>query len=720
MTTGRIFLLEVGCEEIPAAALPQALADLRARLLEALGGPDSLGGESPDPPPLGGPRRLVVLITGVKDRQEDRVVTVTGPPAGAAFDREGRPTAAALGFARAQGVGVEELQRVRGEKGEVVAARKRVTGREAAEVLAAACPRILAGLRFPKTMRWGDRGFTFVRPVHWILALLDGEVVPFEFLGVSSGRTTLGHRFLSPGPHDVARAVDYEAILRERGRVEPRIEARRGRIVASRDRAAAAMGWRARHDAALLDELTHLTEWPDVVAGGFDERLLDLPPPVLVTVMKHHQKYFPAETLEGGLAAGFLAVINAAGDPDGLIRRGNEWVLRARLADARFFWDEDRKRRLQDRLPDLARVGFQERLGDCLQRSARLEGLCGHLAAAYGLGGDAAGRLALAARLAKADLTTGMVGEFPELQGIMGCIYAEAEGAPPEVARAIRQQYATAPSEAGEASLEGLLLALADKLDLLAGSFAVGLVPKGSADPYGLRRAALGVCRLLSDPGGLHRRLPLRPALEAGLALYVQQGLVASPGPGVPGAILDFVEGRLRFLMQESGLRYDTVRAVLAAGWSDHLPDALARAAQLDRLRGLKGGEAFDALATSAKRIRNILAQAGGKGAVPRESEVDASLLAEPEEAALHEAVIRARGAVESEAARGGYEAALGAIAALRPQVDRFFDKVLVMAPDASLRRNRLALLAGLSALLSRVADFSEIVVEGELAKEPA
>ncbi len=713
----RTFLLEIGCEEIPAAILPAALEDLGARLLAALEG-EGLSGRAGSPAPLGGPRRLVALITGVVDRAPDRAAVVMGPPVAAAFDRESRPTKAALGFAKAQGVEIGALERVKGERGEVVAARKTIVGRTSRAVLAEACPKILSAMRFPKTMKWGDKGYSFVRPVQWILALLDDEVVPFEFVGVRSGRLTHGHRFLAPGPHEIPSAALYETILAERGKVLAGNAVRRDRIARERDRAAAAMGWRAREDAALLEELTFLTEYPGVITGTFPREFLELPEPVIVTAMRHHQKYFPAEEEGGGLAPGFLAVINADADRDGAIQRGNEWVLKARLADARFFWVEDRKKKLEERLPDLARLSFHEKLGNYLQRSERLEQSARGLAEAFAWDKVSAGNVAMAARLSKTDLMTGMVAEFPELQGTMGGIYARRQGLEEKVAQAIAQQYIHAPPEDHARWVGGMVLALADKIDLLVGCFAASLIPKGSADPYGLRRAALGVCRIAGDESGLTMPLPIDATLLMVHALYRDQQLLTKESASALAPLKDFIGQRLEHLMTLEEIEGDTARAVLATGWDD-IRDTRQRAMALHIVRQARGTD-FEALAVSSKRIRNIMKQAIEKGAVEEHLEVDVACLKENEELELHRAVREASAQVEEQIAGLRYVPALTSIAALRPQVDRFFDKVLVMAPDERLRRNRLALLQMLSGLLIRVADFSEIVVEGERAEANA
>jgi len=714
------FLLEVGCEEIPAPMLPNALADLTRGLLDALGGTSGLGGEAASPPLFGGPRRLTAFIAGIRAREEDRVELVTGPKIGAAFDAQGRPTGAASGFARAQGVPVSELERVKGDKGEVVAARKRVTGRTAADVLKAAAPSVLAGMRFPKMMKWGDRGYVFVRPVHWIVALLEEDVVDFEFMGVRAGRKSWGHRFLAPGPHEIPRASDYEKILEERGSVIVSVQRRRETIWEGSRATAAARGWTVQEDADLLDELTHLTERPGTIAGEFPARFLDLPEPVLVTAMRHHQKYFTVRAAGGGLAPGFVAAINQPDDKSGLIARGNEWVLRARLADAGFFWSEDRKRTLEQRLPDLESVTFMEKLGSNAQRAARLEALARWLGARAALEKGTLDHLVTAARLCKADLTTGMVGEFPELQGVMGGIYARAEGLAEPVARAIEEHYLPSSQDGPlPRSDVGRLLAIAEKVDLLTGLLSIGVMPKGSADPYGLRRAAQGISKLLRElPSD---RIKLDDLLREGHARYEAQKLTELQADEVITRGRELIEQRFRTLvMQVSGVTHDTALAVTAAAFQD-VRSAWDRAVTLGQMRSASTNEGkadFESLAAAAKRIRNILAQAREKGIAVDSGALDEQLLRDTEEKDLHVAVMRTAAHVRAMEAKGDWPSVWKGIAALRPQVDRFFDKVLVMAEDQSLRRNRLALLAALADLLSRSADFSEIVVAGETTEE--
>ena len=720
----RSFLLEVGCEEIPAPMIPKALEDLSAGIVAALG---SLASDARVSHEHGGPRRLVALISGIRDREEDGEETVLGPSRTVGFDAQGQPTRAAVGFAKGQGVDLAELTIVGTPKGEVVAARRKIRGRSAAEILAAACPRVLGSLRFGKMMRWGDRGFIFVRPVHWILALLDDDVVPFEFMGVRSGRLTQGHRFLGPGPHEVPRAGAYEGILRERGAVEPRIGGRRSALLDLASREASEAGGRLRPDPDLLEELIFLTEHPAVVRGAFPAEYLALPEAVLITTMRHHQKYLTVEKPDGRLCNAFVAVLTTEPDSDGLVRRGNEWVLRARLADAKFFYEEDQKVPLRERAGDLGRLTFHAKLGSYAQKVRRLRWVLGPAAGLTGAAGvesaeDIEG-LREAIDLCKADLTTGMVGEFPELQGVVGGIYARMQGHGEVCARSIEEHYlpvsATGPLPSrGPAAV----LALADKIDTLAVCFTAGFIPRGSADPYGLRRAALGVLRILIENGiraNVGRLLDL--ALEqaasdvapsSGGTPAAVSGRKGRSGPAFDprGALHDFVRQRLQFLMEEAGIRFDAARAVLAADWTDPL-HAWRRA---QALNGLRGEDDFLALAAAAKRVRNILAQAAEKGIQVGERALDPARLGHATERALFEAMREAGREAEALSARGDDRGALSMIASVRPIVDRFFDDVLVMDPDEAVRLNRLTLLQDLSRLLSREADFAEIVVEGE------
>lgn len=714
---GLTFLLEIGCEEIPAPMMPRALQDLSRGIMDALGVLARDGSASQE---LGGPRRLVTQVRGIAPAEVDRDEVVTGPSRRAAFDARGRPTKAAEGFARKQGLSVDKLQITKTPKGEVLCAVRHVRGRTAREVLSAACPEVLGKMRFRKMMRWGDRGYLFVRPVHWIVALLDEEVVPFEFMGVAAGRESRGHRFLGPGPHRIGHAGEYEKVLLERGRIVARHQDRKDAILAAATDAAQAAGGTLRPDEDLLEELTFLTEHPAVVSGAFPEEYLSLPEPVLITAMRHHQKYFTVEDAEGRLRNAFVGVLTTEPDSDGRIRRGNEWVLKARLADARFFQQEDQKVPLEDRVASLAGVTFHARLGSYADKAARMERLLELLVEGMDMPSEQAGGLREAARLCKTDLTTGMVGEFPELQGVIGGIYARMQGHSEVCARAIEEHYRPAgPSDPVPSPGAPSALAVADKMDTLALCFSAGLVPKGSADPYALRRAALGSLRILIEN---EIPLDLEPVLRAALeqaAPMARRAVEERAARRMSGASLpenphatlaEFLSQRLRFLMEEDGVRFDAARAAIGAGWSRPLR-AWRRARAVNELRGR---EDFLALAAAAKRVRNILAQAREKGIDFASDSVSDGLLVHDAEKALHQEMTRLSLRASDLAGKEDHGGALSVIAGIRPTVDRFFDDVLVMDRDEKVRRNRLSLLADLSRLLSREADFAEVVVEGE------
>jgi glycyl-tRNA synthetase beta chain len=706
--TRRTFLFEIGTEEIPARMIPGALEALARGLTEALG---AAGLPATAAKPLGSPRRLALLVEGIPEQSPDQAVEVTGPPASVAFDAQGRPTRAGEGFARAQGVKVEELRRTTTPKGECVAVRKTIAGRRAAAVLAEAAPAVAAAIPFPKTMRWGSGEHRFVRPIHWVVALLDDAVVPFALCGVRSDRATRGHRLWGSEPVPIPRAADYAAILERHGVVvDP--AARRDRIAtalaaaarAARARLATPPGVRPRGDDAdpeLLDEVTDLVEWPTVLQGEFDPAFLALPQEILLTSMRHHQKDFALVDETGRLAARFLAVANVKDDPNGVIRRGQEWVLRARLSDARFFFQEDRKAPLESFGPALERVAFHERLGSYAAKARRIADLAASLRPAFESAGHPVEAVSLerAAALSKNDLCTQMVGEFPELQGIVGGLYARADGLPEPVAEALYDQYLprSADDTAPRGAL-GALLALADRIDTQAGIFLLGLVPTGSRDPYALRRSVQGACRILIERGV---RVSLPETLQRAIAAYAGMDIKDAVAPAEAlSTLLEFWRGRQEFLAAEAGFAVDVVRAALGAGDGD---PAEARR-RMEAVRAFRPTPGFDDLAAAHKRLRNILA--GQKdAAVPFE----AARLKEPAERGLAERLGAVRPAVQAAVARGDHAAALGQIASLREPVDRFFGEVMVLAEDPVLRKNRVALLRDLAALFLTVADFSEI-----------
>jgi len=636
-------LLEIGTEEIPDWMIPSALESLRL-LFEKLEIPhESVALDAT-------PRRLVLRAEGLPERQPDSEERVLGPAKSA-------PPQAVAGFARKQGVSVERLSTETTPKGEYYALVKKVNGRRTIDILAGALPAAILGIYFPKTMYWtGKTGPRFIRPIRWIVALLGEETVPFEIAGVRAGNVTCGHRRL--GAREVGVTVaSYGARLRE-SYVILSAEERRNKI------SSALAAIRVKPDPALLETLVYLTEYPTPVTGSFDPRFLELPEEVLITVMRHHQKYFSVEDAQGKLAPQFVAVMNIDADAEGIVRRGNERVLRARFNDARFFWETDQKKKLAERLPDLAHVTFQAKLGSYLQKTERMVELVKQL------GGDAHARRA--AELLKCDLTTELVKEFTELQGVVGGLYARAQGEPEPVWQAIYDHYKPESMEdAIPRGRTGQIVALADKLDTLRGCFGVGLIPTGSRDPFALRRAAQGVVKIVVEG-----------RMEIDLLPYLGDK-----------AFGDFLQDRTRYYFKDiRGFKYDEVNAAMAAGWS-RLLDLEAR---LERIQNLRASADFEPLAASFKRIKNILGQAGFVGG---EQAIDESLLEPGPEKDVFEECRRIAG-----------QPIENAIARLRPKVDLFFDKVLVNAPDARVRQNRLTLLHTLLAEFSSIADFSEIV----------
>jgi len=679
-------LVEVGSEEIPAWMIPPALDQLRdsfRRLLEE----QRLADEEVQITVDATPRRLVLRAENVAERQPDAEQWVLGPPVSAAF-REGQPTAAAEGFARKMGAAVSALEIRQTPRGDYLGYRQKIEGRPTREILAAALPDLILSLHFPKTMYWtGKGGPRFIRPIRWLVALLGEQLIEFEVAGVRSGDQSRGHRFLGQSRIPV-RPGNYQEVLR-RNYVLVSAAERRERIESRIAQLLEGSGLRVRKDEALLDTVVYLTEFPTPILGSFDAEYLSLPDEVLVTVMRHHQKYFSVENAEGRIAPCFIAVMNTDQDPEGLIRQGHERVLRARFNDARFFWDVDQQRTLAERVPALAHVTYQAKLGSYLDKAQRMVRLGRRMARMLKTDPAPVERAAL---LAKCDLTTEMVKEFPELQGIVGGLYARRQGEPEQVWRAIYEHYRPESMEdAIPTTLTGLLVSLADKLDTLTGCFRLGLVPSGSRDPFALRRAAQGVVRILIE-GRLP--LPLRTLL------------------GKDQTLIDFFEDRLRYYFREvRDLRYDEVNAALAAGWDD-LTDLESRLIALAAVRPTPN---FEPLAASFKRIKNILRQASVAPAVPAEvSAVQETLLEPGPETDLYEAFRRLRARVRRLRRAKDYRAALEAIASLRPAVDCFFDKVLVNAPHEQVRRNRLTLLSELLGEFSAIADFSEIVTTEE------
>jgi glycyl-tRNA synthetase beta chain len=677
-------LFEIGVEEIPHWMIRPALAEME-RIFRELCEANRL-----EPGPLrmdATPRRLVLRCDGLPERQPDREELLLGPPKSAG---EG----AAQGFARKNGVTVAELSIEITPKGEYFALKKKVEGRPVREILAEILPETIRRIPWPKTMYWtGKGGPTFIRPIRWIAALFGDQVVEFRFAGVEAGALTCGHRRL--GAREIVfDHANYEERLGKNG-VILSAEKRRQRIEAGVKKLLRGTGLEWVRDEALLDDIVYLTEMPTPVMGRFDERFLELPREVLTTVMRHHQRYFTVQDAEGRLAPRFIAVMNMKADRKGYVVKGNERVLEARFTDAQFFWQVDRQRTLESRLEGLRHVTFQARLGSYWEKTLGIVEGVRRLAGWAGVDVKTAER---AAWLCKVDLMTEMVKEFPELQGVMGGLYARADGEPEEVATAIYDHYLPqGMDDPIPRTVYGQLLSVADKLDTLEGCFGIGLIPSGSKDPFALRRAAQGVVKVLVE-GRL--RIDLRKAVEEGMK--ATGALFAECGAGQAQALWEFFLDRIRYYFRDvRGFAYDEVNAVLAGDWRT-LPDVEAR---LYALKLVRQTENFEPLAASFKRIRNILRQAGWQG-----GQVRAELLEAPEERALHEEALRVLAEVRRLRASDDYMQALAAIATLRPAVDAFFDRVLVNAPDEAVRANRLALLGGLFQEVSSIADFSEIV----------
>jgi len=686
------FTLEIRTEEIPAAALPDARRQLEAGFSERL---DAAGFEGMTVQALSTNRRLAVRVDGLPARQADRTERVSGPPVRVAFSDDGTPTPAAQGFARKVGVDVAELERETTDKGEYLAATVTIEGRPTAEVVAEIACDTVVGLRFPKTMRWGLGEHVFVRPVHGIVALLDAEVVPLELFGVTAGRTTVGHRVHAPDAFDLAHASDYASELEERSvLVDP--AARRDRLTRTADGLAAEVRCNVHPDPELVAEHVELVEFPHLLCGEFTDRFLELPPEVVITTLRHHQKCLVLERADGALAPFFLAVIDRRDDPQGLIRQGNEWVIGARLADAGFFFAEDRKRRLADLAPGLARLEFHRTLGSLGAKAERVGRLARWMDEALGSGADG---LESAATLVKSDLLTHMVGEFPELQGIMGGHYLRLEGEDPELWTAARDHYRPSGFDGPvPESVTGRLVGVADRLDTVAGLFAVGEQPTGSKDPFGLRRAAQGAVKIVAEAGwDLDLEATVARAAEAVAPL-------ADADPrDVAAAVSTFLLDRVRrYLVDVAGVAGDTADAVLAAGWA-RVPSAVERARALEAARAT---DRFRMLSLAFKRVRNIT---DGQP----DAAVDEALFEHDAERRLHGAARDFHGRLAGLLTDGRVDEAFAAMEPLAETLDRFFVDVLVMADDDRVRMNRIALLKFLGRDFLRLADLSKLQIEG-------
>jgi glycyl-tRNA synthetase beta chain len=686
-------LFEIGTEEIPAAFLSKALGDMediiRKTLTEKRIGFTGIKC-------LATPRRLVLCIADVAPKQDDQTIEKMGPAKKAAFDESGNPTKAALGFARGQGLEVSQLEILVTEKGEYLGARKTIAGQSTATLLPEILTGFLLSIPFRKSMRWSNYDLRFARPVHWLLALYSGQVIPIKIENLTSGNTSRGHRFSSPEPFAVSSFADYLTKARQNYVIADPAE-RKKMILAEAQKAAAEVGGKIFYTEDLLDTVSFIVEYPVIVRGGFDENYLKIPKEVLTTTMISHQKYFPVINNEGKLLPYFIAVSNTQPRDLQVVARGNERVLRARLADASFFFEEDKKIPLENRVDSLKKVVFHTLLGTSYQKVLRFRKLAVKIAKKV--------KPALrknvdrAALLAKADLESLMVGEFSELQGIMGREYALLAGESPAVANAIYEHYL--PIVAGgdlPQNHEGAIVGIADKMDTIVGFFGVGMPPTGTADPYALRRQALGIINIILD-----KRYPLMLDFLIDESILLFKGVLKKPADEIKKDVLDFFQGRLQNQLISQGYAYDTVDAVLAAG----IKDVVLVIEKIKALQDFRGNPEFEPISIAFKRVDNILKDFFNPQADP-------ALFATEAEKNLYSAFNEIKKNVEGGIERNDFNFALKEIALLRPPVDAFFDGVMVMDKDEKVRSNRLSLLSEISALFHKIADFSKIVTAGQ------
>ncbi|HWQ42117.1 MAG TPA: glycine--tRNA ligase subunit beta, partial [Desulfosporosinus sp.] len=684
------FLLEIGTEEIPAKFSPGAMTQLEEQARKRFA---ELRLSYKDVTIYATPRRLALLVTGLEEKQDDLNMEVKGPAVKAAYDANGAPTKAAQGFARGQGVTVEDLfvQEVKGVP--CVFARKSETGIETLTILPQLAQDLIAALHFPKPMRWGDLDFRFARPIRWIVALYGTEVVPFELVGLESGRVSRGHRTLATELVVLGQPSDYcEALRKAYVIVDP--EERKSEIQAQIKVLAENVGGEVPEDEELLGEVIHLVEYPTALLGEVAPRYMHLPEAVITTPMREHQRYFPVRASDGKLLPYFITVRN--GDTFALdtVKAGNEKVLKARLEDAAFYYREDQKVPLSELVPKLGKIVYHEKLGTVEQRVERLRGLSQFMAEKLGFGGAGQEAIDRTAYLAKADLVTLMVSDFPELQGIMGADYAKISGEKPEVCRGILEHYQ--PRFAGDelpASDPGRVVSIVDKLDAIVGAFSIGIQPTGSQDPYALRRQAQGIVAILLDSGW---EISLTELLRESYRYFTEQGTSPLPIEEILPLLQDFFQQRLRFVLQEQGLRYDTVEAALSSG-SDDLNRAMKRAQVLSEKRN---EEPFIAYVQAYTRCFNL-----SKKEVLLA--IDPVLLLDATEIALENAIASRMARFDQTLAMGNYEMAYTLAEELVSPIEALFQAVMIMVDDEALKRNRLALLGQCVVMLSCLGDLS-------------
>ncbi|WDT76272.1 MAG: glycine--tRNA ligase subunit beta [Candidatus Manganitrophus sp.] len=693
-------LVEIGVEEIPSNIMAATLQQLReetAARLAPLGIPF-------DPPQVyGTPRRLILYLPQLAPQQETRIETISGPAKKVGFDPQGNPTSAALGFAKSQGAAVSELKVRQTEKGEYLFVEREVRGEATVVLLKKILPEIFSSLDFPRSMRWNGEGVAFVRPIRWIVALYGGEVVPFSYAGVKADRISYGHRILSPEPFRVADFSDYRKKIRKASvLIDPK--ERYDLIVQEMARLAAEKKGRIEEDETLVWQAAFMVEYPKAVCGSFDLSFLEVPKEVIIAPMKEHQGYFPLEASDGKLLPNFITIVNNPSPKSETIRKGNERVLRARLVDAKFYFEKDRKSSLRNKVDGLTGVTFQEKLGTLFEKTQRLIHLSNFIVNQLNIPEEDA--VQEAAMLCKADLVAGVVREFPSLQGTMGKIYAEMDGRDRAVAAAIEEHYL--PRYSGGAlpgTPIGQVLAVADKLDTIVGCFGVGLIPSGSEDPYALRRQGLGLIQILVADGSPLRPLSLQAAISESIRLYEDQRKFSAGR--VAEEVNTFLKQRVASYLQSEGVRYDLIDAVLARKLDrPHVMVDFARALVRFSTQPL-----FGPLMISFKRAIRILPK-GFSG------EVNVPLLKENVEKELHEAIHTVNEGIGDYWTKGRYEQILEMLATLYVPLNRFFEGVMVMDPNEEIRENRLSLLSWVRTLFNEFGDFSKIV-EGESSPKP-
>jgi len=692
-------LLEIGTEEIPSGYLENGVRELRS-LAETCLKENRIETED-ELQTFGTPRRLIIICRAVSETQKDLVMEITGPPKSVAYNDEGIPTKAALGFARKQGIPVEELKCINTSKGEYLYVRRRFRGERTIDILARELPKLIATIPWPKSMRWGSIDIPFVRPVHWVLALLNGEVIQFEFAGVRSGKITWGHRFMSSGPLEPKNIDEYLKVMGENHVIIDQHE-RKQIVTRLVKKAAEGIGGRPARDSELISTVANLAEYPSAVCGSFDDDFLDIPEPVLITAMKKHQKYFAVYDDKDQLMPNFVAVNNTVTRDESIVKKGHERVLRARLSDASFFFKEDMKQPLMDRLENLKGVIYQADLGTSfkkVQRFTRLTEYVGEKVLGEKVPKEKLNNLSLAAKLSKCDLVTQMVMEFPDLQGVMGREYARLEGYPADICLSIYDHYL--PVRAGDSLPEseiGAIVGLADRMDTITGCFAIGLEPTGSADPFALRRNALAIIRIMED---MKWELSLKDFILKALSILSEDLEVEIES--VCLKVINFFRERYRQMMLRSGYESDLVEAVISVKF-DRIDQLRNRIEQLRRFAS--GSEDFHALALTIKRVANILKKE------KKPFVINTGLFKEESESRLWETYCALKDDVYSCIEKADYYQALNLMTGLRKPVDDFFDGVEVMIKDdIALRSNRIGLLQHLRSLFESIADFSRFSI---------